>query len=53
MNNKVQIWADKDFERNLRKRFPYKSMYQITKELNDVLEKMIYGANINVKRKKR
>lgn len=32
-----------DFERNARKKYPYKSMYQITKELNKMLEDLLYG----------
>ncbi len=34
----------KKFEENARKLFPNrKSMYQVTKELNEVLEEMLYG----------
>jgi len=31
------------FAMNSRKLFPSKSMYQITKELNEMLEDIIYG----------
>lgn len=34
----------KQFEQNAKKVFPnYKSMYEITKELNKLLEEAIYG----------
>lgn len=33
----------KQFEKNLRKLYPYRSLYKATKELNKVLEEMIYG----------
>lgn len=46
-------WIDKNFERTVRQKYPYKSMYQITKELNKELEKIVYGADLNAKRKKR
>jgi len=33
-----------EFEKNARRAFPnYKSMYEITKELNKLLEQAIYG----------
>lgn len=43
MRDKKQVWVFKPFEKNVRKKFPYKSMYEITKELNKLLEDMIYG----------
>ena len=33
----------KPFEKNAKKIFPYKSMLEVTKELNKILEEMIYG----------
>ena len=36
------VAISKTFEKNLRKLYPYKSIYKATKELNKVLEKMIY-----------
>lgn len=38
-------WAriHSDFDKTTRKAFPNKSMYQITKELNKLLENVIYG----------
>ena len=32
----------KTFERTARQKFPYKSMYEITLELNKMLEKILY-----------
>lgn len=42
INGKKQIWVDKDFEKNARKAFPYKSMYEITKQLNKLLEDALH-----------
>lgn len=48
MRNKKQVWVSKDFESVARREFPYKSMYEITKELGAVLEEAL-----NELRKKR
>ena len=56
MRDTKRISVFKPFEENARKQFPYKSMYQITKELNKMLEDMIYGTkkiNENTKKQKR
>jgi len=31
------------FEKNAKRLFPYKSMLNVTKEINKILEEMIYG----------
>lgn len=41
-NDRKLANISKSFDSNARKAFPYKSMYQITKELNKMLEKVIY-----------
>lgn len=46
---KAQIYTP--FEENARKLFPFKSMYQITKELNIYLEEKLYGIQKPKKRK--
>lgn len=41
MSNRKHVFIFDGFEKTVRKRYPFKSMYEITKELNDVLEKML------------
>lgn len=43
MRDHTKSWISKEFEKNARKAFPNRSMYQITKELNAILEDLIYG----------
>ena len=33
-----------DFEKNVRKMFPHKSLFHATKELNKTLEEMLFGS---------
>lgn len=40
-----QAKISKQFDKTARKKFPYKTMYQITKELNKMLEDMLYESN--------
>lgn len=39
------------FAENARKAFPYRSMYDITKQLNKLLEEVMFGTRINEKKK--
>lgn len=38
-----QVRVFEPFEKNARKRYPYKSMYEITKELNKMFEEVYHG----------
>lgn len=49
MNDRKLTRVSRLFEKNARKAFPYKSMYQITRELNKLLENVLY----ETKKKKR
>lgn len=49
MNDRKLSRISTSFERSARKVYPYKSMYQITKELNKLLENVLY----ETKKKKR
>lgn len=42
--DRKRVWVDKEFEQSAKKIFPCKSMYQVTKELNKMLEDVLYGA---------
>ena len=46
---KIQVYAP--FEDNARKLIPFKSMYEVTKELNKMLEERLYGIQKPKKRK--
>lgn len=39
----IRKMVDKDFARNIRKVYPHKSFRNATKNLNDILEEMLYG----------
>ena len=43
LNDKKRMTVDKDFEKNLIKLYPYRSFRQATKELNEILQEMLYG----------
>lgn len=42
-----------NFEINAKKAFPSRSMFEITKELNSLLEQVIYGTKPNIKKKRK
>jgi hypothetical protein len=42
MKHEKQIRVYAPFASNCRRKYPYKSMYQITKELNNILEDLLY-----------
>jgi len=42
-NDKKLCRISKQFEDNLKKLYPYRSLYDATKELNKKIEEMLYG----------
>lgn len=43
MPKRKQVYVCQEFEKTVRKMFPYSSMYKITKQLNSQLEELLYG----------
>ena len=52
ISKRKNMYAYPEFTENARKAFPYKSMYQITKELNKLLEQVLYENGKTPKKKK-
>lgn len=53
MNNRKLAQIDKEFEKTARQLYPFaKSLYQITKMMNERLKDELYGVN-NAAKKKR
>ena len=53
MNNRKMAQIDKEFERTARQMYPFaKSLYQVTKMLNERLQNELCGVN-NAPKKKR
>lgn len=52
MRKYQHIWADRQFVLTVKKAYKFKSMVEITRELNKELEKVLYGADINDDKKR-
>lgn len=52
MHKYKQIRADKQFVMTCKEIYKYKTMVQITKELNAMLEKLYFGAELNERKKR-
>lgn len=51
MSDKKLERVSKDFAKTVRKIYPYSSMYNITKHLNNQLEELLYGIKKDKKKR--